>query len=306
MATRSPPISTTVRNKLALASIRLYFAIARGIAPRAAVRRASALFCTPHPGGRERRVDTADAQRFEIRACGHRLVGYRWGDPETQPYVLFSHGWASSGVRIAAWVPALRAAGLAVVAFDHVAHGASPGTRATLPVFTDALLSVGQHFGPARAIVGHSLGGAAAMLALARGLQAERAILIAPAADPIAAAHRFALTVGLGRALCERMMAGFHARLGIAFDEQRAERNVAAISRPALIVHDLADPVVPWEEGERYARYWPGARLLSTQGMGHSRVLNEPVVIDAALRFLQGEAVGQRVVATPERLMQVA
>lgn len=306
MDTRSPRISTTVRNKLTLASIRLYFAVARRIAPRAAVRRAAALFCTPHPTGRQATPSADGASRFEIRACGHRLVGYRWGDPSTQPYVLFSHGWASSGARIAAWVPALREAGFAVVAFDQIAHGASPGARATLPVFTDALVSVGERFGPARAVIGHSLGGAAAMLALARGLQADRAILVAPAADPIAAAHRFARTVGLGRALCERMMAGFQSRLGIAFDEQRAERNAPRIARPALIVHDLADPVVPWDEGERYARYWPRSRLLSTQGLGHSRVLTDPAVIDAGLRFIRGEAVGERVVSTAALPLGVA
>ena len=36
------------------------------------------------------------------------------------------------------------------------------------------------------AVIGHSLGGAAAGLALARGLQADRAVLLAPAADPVA------------------------------------------------------------------------------------------------------------------------
>lgn len=306
MDTRSPRISTTVRNKLAMATLRLYFGAARRLAPKMAVRRAAALFCTPHPRGRRAVPLPADAVRFGVQACGHRLAGYRWGDPSAQPYVLFSHGWASSGARIAAWVPALRAAGYAVVAFDQVAHGASPGRRSTLPEFTDALVSVGARFGPARAVIGHSLGGAAAMLALARGLQAERAILVAPAADPVAAAHRFARTIGLGAALCERMMAGFHARLGISFDEQRAERAAPAIGRPALIVHDVADPVVPWSEGESYARHWPRSRLLSTRGLGHSRVLSEPAVIEAAVRFLHGDDVGQPVVATPNLRLHAA
>lgn len=306
MDTRWKQISTTVRNRLMFGAVRLYFLAARRLAPHAAVRRAAALFCTPHPGGRGARPVALDAQAFEIHACGHRLVGYRWGDPQAQPYVLFSHGWASSGARIAAWVPALRDAGFAVVAFDQVAHGASPGRRATLPLFADVLMSVGARFGPAHAVIGHSLGGAAAMLALARGLEAQRAILVAPAADPVAAAHRFARTVGLGRALCERMMAGFHSRLGISFDEQRADRTAPFIGRPALIVHDVADTVVPWEEGECYARHWPGARLLSTQGLGHSRVLTEPDVVEAAVRFLRGEAVGQRVVATPNLRLEIA
>ena len=73
---------------------------------------------------------------------------YVWGDPQTQPYVLFAHGWSSHGTRIAPWVPPLRAAGYAVVAFDQAAHGRSGGTHTTLPDFTCHLLAVGTHFGP--------------------------------------------------------------------------------------------------------------------------------------------------------------
>jgi pimeloyl-ACP methyl ester carboxylesterase len=66
-----------------------------------------------------------------------------------------------------------------------------------------------------------------------------------------------------------------------------------------LIVHDLADREVPWAEGERYARHWPDARLLTTTGLGHHRVVDDAGVIDAGLRFLRGEVVGDRVVSSP-------
>ena len=64
-------------------------------------------------------------------------------------------------------------------------------------------------------------------------------------------------------------------------------------------MHDLEDREVPWSEGERYARVWGEARLLSTRGLGHNRVVDNACVIDAALRFLRGEAVGDRVVSSP-------
>ena len=54
----------------------------------------------------------------------------------------------------------LRGAGYAVVAFDQPAHGRSGGTRTTLPEFAAHLLAVAQRFGPAAALIGHSLGGA--------------------------------------------------------------------------------------------------------------------------------------------------
>jgi len=66
-----------------------------------------------------------------------------------------------------------------------------------------------------------------------------------------------------------------------------------------LLVHDLEDAEVPWAEGERYARYWPESRLLTTTGLGHHRVAHDPAVIAASLRFLHGEIVGERVVSSP-------
>ena len=65
-------------------------------------------------------------------------------------------------------------------------------------------------------------------------------------------------------------------------------------------VHDLADRDVPWEEGERYARFWPGARLLSVNGLGHHKIVNDPDVIAAGAAFLRGEVIGERVVSTQE------
>jgi hypothetical protein len=66
-----------------------------------------------------------------------------------------------------------------------------------------------------------------------------------------------------------------------------------------LIVHDFDDHEVPWGDGELYARHWHSARLLTTQGLGHHKVLNAPDVIQAVLAFIRGERVGERIVASP-------
>jgi len=86
----------------------------------------------------------------------------------------------------------------------------------------------------------------------------------------------------------------------VRFEELQAHRNVREIDRPALIVHDLDDREVPWEEGERYARYWPSSHLLSTTGLGHNRILGDTAVIGGVLDFLRGECVGERIVSTPD------
>lgn len=300
MASVSPRISTTVRFEPKLLLLRAGFRIGALVQPRRTVERAGRLFSTPLPGTRERalRAATGGAAEADLVFEGRSLRTYAWGDPAAEPYVLFAHGWSSHGTRFLPWVDRLRAAGYAVVAFDQPAHGRSDGERSNLPEFVGALLAVGAHYGAAAAVVGHSLGGAASALALCEGLDAGRAVLIAPAADPVAAAYRFARLVGLPMRLCRRMVAMFERRVGVEFESLQAQHSAPLIGRPALVVHDLGDREVPWEEGERYARYWPGARLLSTRGLGHNRIAHDEAVMDAALRFLRGEAVGERVVST--------
>ena len=252
--------------------------------------------------GRPRRVELIEITSDIVRRVGEldRAFSQRkfvssvyqsYGDALVPP----SH----EGTRITPWVKPLQDAGYAVVAFDQAAHGRSGGTHTTLPDFTCHLLAVGHHFGPAAAVIGHSLGGAATALALARGLDAQRAVLIAPAADPLAAVERFSRFVWLAGYLGRRMFARFEQAMRFDASELQAQANAPVIARPALIVHDVEDREVPWSEGERYARYWNDSRLLSTRGLGHNRIADDAGVIAAALRFLRGETVGDRVVSSP-------
>ena len=95
------------------------------------------------------------------------------------------------------------------------------------------------------------------------------------------------------------MFERFEREIGLPVDSFAAHRHAPWLGMPALVVHDLEDEDVPWEEGERYARLWPGARLLTITGLGHHRLAGDAAVIDAALRFLRGEVVGDRVVSSP-------
>ena len=313
MAAIVRPTNSTTVLKSGWKSLRFFvlragFAVGGWLMPSATLHRAFRLFGTPMPGAREKALatDTLGA-RIEILEHGkHRVATYTWGDPSTQPLVLLAHGWSSYGLRFTPWVRALRQAGYAVATFDQLAHGRSNGRRATLPSFAETLYQVGRHYGPLHAVVGHSLGGAATMLALSRGLEAQRSVLIAPAADPMAAADRFGHAVGLAQSLRAHLFDEFERRFRIPVAGLQAHVNVPHIARPALVVHDLEDREVPWAEGERYARYWPQARLLTTTGLGHHRIASQPEVIADALRFLAGDVVGERVVSSPNLPFGVA
>ncbi len=300
MRTSLHKISTTVRSKAVFFVLRGWFRLGSALFPTATARRAGRLFGTPlaTTHHRARTAPRLGAREFDLPVEDHSVHTYVWGDPAREPYVLFAHGWSSHGTRIINWLPELRRAGYAVVAFDQYAHGLSPGGYATIPDFVQHLLAVGRHFGKASAVVAHSLGSAATMLALKAGLRAERVVLIAPAADPVDASQRFARMIGLARHACMTMLAQFESRYAIRFDEMQVHAVAPALAVPALVIHDLKDREVPWDEGECYARHWPAARLLNTEGLGHHRILDDHDVIAAGVGFLRGEAIGERVVSS--------
>jgi pimeloyl-ACP methyl ester carboxylesterase len=284
-----------------LATVRTSFALGGRLAPGRTADRAARLFATPFASSRVRaqaaRPDPA-MRRETLSIDGQSIATYVWGDPATQPYVLLVHGWSSFGLRFLPWVGRLRALGYAVVTFDQPGHGLSTGNYCTLPEFADTVRAVGRHYGDAELAIAHSLGGAAVALAQGECWRARKLVLIAPAADMHAAATRYFRFVRLGEHLRRPFYAWLVNRTGISVDELQMHRHVTALGQPGLIVHDLDDADVPWEEGERYARHWPGARLLTTQGLGHHRVLDAPEVIESVLAFAGGAVVGERIVAS--------
>lgn len=287
---------------LKLGVLRAAFTVGGCFAPQRTVACAARLFATPHDSSRLRaRAAQADGemQRCEITVRGQTIATYVWGDPTREPYALLVHGWSSFGLRFLPWVARLREAGLAVVTFDQPAHGCSTGELCTLPDFINTIHAIGRRYGSAALAVGHSLGGTALTFAQGESWHAERVVVIAPAADIVSQAERFMRLVRLGEHLREQFL-GWHERAtGVSVDDLEVCRFLPTLGLPCLVVHDMGDREVPWGDGELYARHWHNARLLTTQGLGHHRVLDAPDVIEAALAFLRGERRGERIVASP-------
>ncbi|MEP6485184.1 MAG: alpha/beta hydrolase [Rudaea sp.] len=294
--------STTVRKMMSLTALRAMFTLGSYVSPDATAERAARLFATPFASSRKRARNVgrdADMITESIEVDGQTLSTYRWGDPSHQPYALLLHGWSSFGLRFLSWVAALRAAGYAVVTFDQPGHGKSGGHLATLPEFAAAARAVGARYGTAALAVGHSFGGAALAMALDDSWQAKRIVLIAPSADMIAAVDRFFRFVKLRDRVRDAFYAWHLRRTGVDPRTLQVERHLRRLGQPCLVIHDLDDREVPWGEGERYAHSWPDARMLTTEGLGHNRIVDNPDVIAAALAFARGETIGDRVLGSP-------
>lgn len=276
----------------------LQFRVARGlfglagrIAPVATGRYVARRFITPAAAGRgsaaEALLHAANVQRGTLPILGEDIATYVWGDPARTPYVLLGHGWSSYALRFAAWIPRLCAAGYAVVGFDQTAHGLSSGRSSSLPQFAEVTRGVGRHFGRPAAFIGHSLGATAVPFAEEEAWRPARFVLIAPLTSAARGARRVVHAFGVP----DKVFAPFEEWLsersnGTRFDDYHASLRIPYIDRPALIVHDRLDREIPWEEGVQYASLWPGARLFTTEKLGHTRMVDHASVIDEAMAFL--------------------
>lgn len=276
-----------------LSPVRATFAVLGRLAPSLAATWAMDLFFTPRGRRRSPRIGAflAAGRRFDVSFKGQRVAAWSWGEG---PAVYLVHGWAGMGGQLAAFGPPLLAGGFRVVTFDAPGHGASAGRRSSIVHFEGALQAVAEKEGPAHAVIAHSLGAAAVARALTRGFEAGRVVFIGPTGGPRDWAERFRRHLGVPTHVMASMRQRSERWLGASWADfdvpMLAQRQVA----PLLIFHDRDDAEVPWSDGAAIAKAWPGARLMTTAGLGHRRILRDERVVSQSVAFVKGEPVDSR------------
>ncbi|WP_169739773.1 alpha/beta fold hydrolase [Actinospica robiniae] len=223
----------------------------------------------------------------------HAEIAVELLGPAGGPLVYLLHGWSGWRGQFAPIGRALAASGYRVVLIDAPSHGDSdPGTLgpglSMPPDFTFALTAAVERFGPAHAVIGHSLGGGCVALALVEGLKAERVVFISPAADPIGFTRQLARMLGFGDRIRTRMLERGRRRIGLDAADFVVPPLAAGRTDlpPALIVHDRDDPTVPVAAGLSLAGSWRESRMIETAGLGHNRLLRDEAVIEAVVAFV--------------------
>lgn len=270
-------ISTNVRFS---ASALLFPDLATAVAER--------MFLTP-PRTRDAAasaLDLVDARSSFLEHKGRQIAMWRWGSREA-PAVVLAHGWGGYAAQMRAFVFPLVQAGYRVIAYDQPAHGVSEGRLTGLPDFADVLAEVAGIHGSVAAVVAHSLGGAAAALALANGKASfKKVVLVSPPSDLVGYSRRFARWYWMPEAVRKGMQAAIEERYGVRWENLEVPRVAPRLSAQALVIHDRDDRLMPWTHGATVARHWPGAKLMSTEGLGHRRILSDERVTRAAAEFI--------------------
>jgi pimeloyl-ACP methyl ester carboxylesterase len=288
--------STTVRSETAVrltrAALQAAFLVSENLGSSFAER----LFTTPrrHPRPDRERAVLASGTRSSVDV---RLRSPRWGGSTTKvaawrwgigPTVLLVHGWEGRGSQLGSLVQPLVEAGMSVVAFDAPAHGDSPGSRLYLTDHADAIADVISAIGPVHALVAHSFGAAAVLLAHARhGVDISRNVMIAPNVLIDDAIVKFTRAVALDdrdRDSFERHLVGAS---GVPIDALAVERLAGQRDAALLVVHDREDREVAVKHGDRLAAAWPNAQLVLTNELGHRRILRDDAVIERVVEFVR-------------------
>ncbi len=221
------------------------------------------------------------------------LSALRWG---MGPTVLLMHGWEGRPTQFAGLIKSLVGAGYSVVALDGPAHGRSPGREANVVMFARALLEAASELPPLKAVVGHSMGGASALLATQLGLRTEALVSIAAPSRILGVLRQFAKHMGLPAQARARFVRLVERHAGIP----AAHLDVARyrLDFPGLIVHAADDRLMPFGEAEAIHQAWPGSQLLRLETGGHHRVLADPSLHQAVLQGLEqhveGHHLGER------------
>ncbi len=236
----------------------------------------------PLPGGGE---------SFELDVQGHTVRGLVWGEG---PAVYLMHGWGGRGAQFAALVEPLAAAGYRVVMLDAPSHGdsehgpAGPG-RTHGVEFARALDAAFLRFGPAEAVIAHSLGAIATYLALRFGwLGTERLVLIAPMVQAQSLFDGFQAALGFGprtRRAFDRSVEAFVGIPGNDFDARVQAAHTDPV--PSLVIADRSDRQTAYADAANLAAAI-GAPLVTTEGLGHRRILADPDVVRTVVEFVTG------------------
>lgn len=231
-------------------------------------------------GERAALVGTAEPP---LRHEGLKLARWTLG---RGPRVVLVHGWNSRGAHLLGFAAPLVAAGFSVTLFDLPGHGDSTGHSASVVHAGRALRSLAADIGRVHAVIGHSMGSAAALWAFAQGLQVQRSVHLAGPSSLTPMVKGLARQHGLGPSDAAAFAGWVEGFIGTRMAQVDLERLQHGLRHEGLIVHDPEDRTVPVLASEALHAAWPGSRFERVMGLGHRRLLADGGVIERSVAFI--------------------
>ncbi|MCK7597757.1 alpha/beta hydrolase [Microbulbifer sp. CAU 1566] len=210
----------------------------------------------------------------------------RWGS-KAEPVVLLIHGWEGHHSQLHSIASALRDNGYAVVIVEPPAHGDGAGERASPQHFADILNAAADIVGPIELLLGHSMGGLAATLAISQGLKTSHLVTISAPADAASTINGVSDWLRLSKPARQNMHDCIEEFAGIPIAQVDTNATLANYNGQHLILHDRNDRKIPVEHAMKIRNSNPSAVLVLTAGLGHTRLLDDYDLCIQILNFTE-------------------
>jgi pimeloyl-ACP methyl ester carboxylesterase len=235
--------------------------------------------------GLAKQADWLDATEPVIFDSRHgNIAGFSAG---SGPIVLLVHGWGERAAFLGAFIQPLVDSGFRVVGIDLPGHGDTSRGQTNIFELANVLRDVADHLGGIHAVVAHSMGGTVTAVAISEGLHPDAVAFIAPATNVDHVMQKFATMFSLSRKPVNGLRRSIERRFGKdVWDRLKIQELAVDFDIPALIVHDHDDTQIDIADSEALVPAWPGARFISTSGLGHDKIARDPRIVEAIRAFL--------------------
>jgi len=234
-----------------------------------------------------------------IPSGDHRLAGWILSPERASgdgPVILMAHGWGASYATVIRLAEPLVRAGHDVLLFDFRGHGRNTALPyVTVRHFRDdvmAVVSYARSRFPNRklVLVGHSLGGAASVLAAAEGSPVDALVLIAAPSDVLRITSEYLTDKGMpGRLLTMLLRPFWWRRMGGTFGPHMPDRRIGSLRQPLLIIQPELDRRVARDHAERLSAA-AGVPYELVPDHEHTDVLGAPLTAKLVDDFVKGLA----------------
>lgn len=243
-----------------------------------------------------------------LGANGRTLRGWLFlPEGSDLPAVVLMHGWGASASDLLPVARTLAAEGFCSLVIDARCHGRSDSDDfASMPRFAEdveaavAWLRHRPQVDPLRiALLGHSVGAGACLLAATRDPDIAGVVSVSSMAHPGRFMHAALVRRGLPRLVASGALRYVERVVGHRYDDFAPVRSIADVRSPVLLVHGDADTTVPVSDARQLqAASATRADLVVVPGAGHDDLDALQTVAPQVVAFLRTATslsrVGQR------------
>jgi len=239
---------------------------------------------------RELEMDAKSTQSLiEIPAINKKVMVYEYG--KSSKKILLVHGWSGRGTQLFKIADEFQKIGYSTISFDAPAHGKSPGKTTIMSEFVETILEIEKLFGPFDGAVGHSLGGMSLLNALKKGLAIPSLVIIGSGDRVQDILDNFVKKLTLKSSYSQRLNTYFENKYKLKMDDYSGYQSAMNITIPVLVIHDKKDDEVPVEASINIHKHLQNGELFLTEGLGHRKILGNPIVIEKTIHFMKADQV---------------